>query len=103
MNGGALWGRLVTCGRLVIGLACGARWERAIANRPQDTILPHDKGTQSAGHRPSGLSRPREPALLRASSQLSPVQPDPDRRAPLISTPTSTPPIAGSPRESYPA
>jgi len=38
------WGRLLTCGRLSIGLAPPTEFgapKRRIANPPQDAILPH--------------------------------------------------------------
>src|SRR5260370_492574 len=36
-----MWGRLSTCGRLPIGLGVGSQFDKPIANRPQDAILPH--------------------------------------------------------------
>jgi hypothetical protein len=36
-----MWGRLVTCGRLAIGLPIIRPGLRRIANPPQDAILPH--------------------------------------------------------------
>jgi hypothetical protein len=40
------WGRLLTCGRLAIGLDRTRQSERAIANRPQDAILPIARALQ---------------------------------------------------------
>ena len=49
-----LWGRLVTCGRLVIGPAIFYNGTRRITNPPQVTNLPHTMGTNLRRSRGSG-------------------------------------------------
>ena len=59
MSAKILWGRLLTCGRLPIGLlrdrdatAAGDcfTWQRRIANPPQVNNLPHNNYTQKHMH-----------------------------------------------------